>query len=44
MSTSENTEMVALCQQIRELAEQKRAGEMEARMRELEKQRERDKL
>ena len=41
---SENTEMAALRQQIRELIEQKRAGKMEARMRELEKQREMDKL
>jgi hypothetical protein len=36
--------MAALRQQIRELTEQKRTGGMKARMRELEKQREMDKL
>ena len=42
MSTSENKEMAALRHQIRELIEQKRAGQMGARMRELEKHREMD--
>jgi hypothetical protein len=44
MSTNENKnkEMEALRHQIRELIEQKRAGEMDARMRELEEQREMD--